>query len=76
VIRVKIEKSWNAKESPKRPVIGAKIATLVQSARCPVVSQPNLAALYSGVVGGADEKKRRVKIVKKIRDGRTRHQPQ
>ena len=34
-----------------------KIASFQQSARCPVVSQPNLAAPYSEVVGGELERK-------------------
>ena len=39
--------------------MGEKIATLVQSARCPVVSQPKLADCTK-VVGGAIEK--RIKV--------------
>jgi hypothetical protein len=31
---------------------GWKIATFLQSARCPVVKQPNLAAPHSELVGG------------------------
>jgi hypothetical protein len=45
---------------------GSEIASFGQSARCPVVSQPNLAALHSGVVGGADEKTTMADPVKMI----------
>ncbi|SDW16594.1 hypothetical protein SAMN05444410_101396 [Hydrobacter penzbergensis] len=39
-------------ETPKELSKSCEIASFPQSARCPVVSQPNLAALYSEVVGG------------------------
>ena len=41
-----------------------EIASFPQSARCPVVKQPNLAAIHSEVVGGDFEKHKLIVKVK------------
>lgn len=42
-----------------------KIATFLQSARCPFVKQPNLAALYSELAGSKTERLNEIEKVMK-----------
>ena len=49
-----------------RHLEGREIASFLQSARCPVVSQPKSRLPYSKVVGGVDEKQNIVKTIKMI----------
>jgi hypothetical protein len=50
------KKRINDYEKSKGHIKCCEIAPFPQSARCPVVKQPNLAAYHSEVVGGAAKK--------------------
>jgi len=52
-------KARNTAIKAQKPERGEKIATLVQSARCPVVSQPKLAALTPKSLTGLLKRKLR-----------------